>query len=168
MSKDMTADVLEATATPKQKPAKTPKALNPLSPTETKTSALCLAAVRELLVAGKGRFTLSGLSAKVGGTRRARHAIWIARYAGLKLDVVRNGRKAAEYVNSITTNVPQTKAIPAKFREAWKITKVEKGEKVSNSKAAIVEVLAKGSFGAKVKSGKTPETAAAVATLFSA
>lgn len=96
---------------------------DPLAPTKTKTGASCLDAVKQLLKEGNGRIEIATLSAKVGGARRVRHAIWIARYAGIKLTAVRKGRVAEAYVQTTVADTPQTKAIPAAYKPHWNAKK---------------------------------------------
>lgn len=93
--------------------------LDPMAPTKTKTSVACLELLKALLKAGNGKVSVKDLAAKVGGPRRGRHAVWLARYVGIKLDPVRNGRVVEAYVHTGTYDVPQTKHIPVVFKSHW-------------------------------------------------
>lgn len=93
--------------------------LDPMSPTKTKTSVLVLNTIKTLLERGNGRVNVSDLEAALGSMRQARHAVWLARYSGIKLNAIRVGRKVESYVNTITVDSPQTKHIPNVHKPHW-------------------------------------------------
>lgn len=93
--------------------------LDPMSPTKTPISSLGLKTVLALLERGNGKFLLSDLDAVLGSRRQSRNAVWVARYSGIKLDAIRVGRKVESYVNTITTDRPQTKHIPKVHKPHW-------------------------------------------------
>jgi hypothetical protein len=116
----MTESIQNTVKSVKAKRTKAPISNDPMSCLQKAITVKSLATVKKLLEEGKGQLKAADLVTAMGSVRLMRHAIWAARYSGLKMVPLREGRKIISYVNTLSESTPQTKHIPKDMKPLWK------------------------------------------------